>query len=178
MDFKSYDFKKVQELLENNKPFFDSFFGHNPFDDDFFKKVTEDADVASDVKPANKRKDNGAGNGVDNINIPMDMINRGHELHYIFEIPGLSKEDIKIKFLDSSMILEGEIRRQYVVTELDETKFERRIGSFLKKVVIPVMYDSKRVRAKYFNGLLEIRIPILKRNNFDKVAVQFPQADS
>lgn len=174
MDFKSYDLKKIQELLNNNKSFFDSFFGQNPFDDDFFKKVTEDLNMTDNIKSTDIGEDIKASNLI----IPMDVINRGHELQYIFEIPGLiNKEDIKIKFLDSSMVLEGEIRRNYIYSDLDETKFERKIGSFYKKVPIPVMYDSKKVRAKYNNGLLEIRIPVLKRNNYNKVSVQFPQED-
>lgn len=174
MDFKSYDLKKIQELLNNNKSFFDSFFGQNPFDDDFFKKVTEDLNITDNIKSTDIGEDIKASNLI----IPMDVINRGHELQYIFEIPGLiNKEDIKIKFLDSSMVLEGEIRRNYIYSDLDETKFERKIGSFYKKVPIPIMYDSKKVRAKYNNGLLEIRIPVLKRNNYNKVSVQFPQED-
>jgi len=174
MEFKPYDLKKIQELLESNKSFFDSFFGHNPFDDDFFKKVTDDISISDNIKPTNLEEENKVGN----VLIPMDLINRGHELHYVFEIPGLiNKEDIKIKFLDTSMIIEGEVKRTYIYSDLDETKFERRIGSFYKKVPIPVMYDSKKVRAKYNNGLLEIRIPVLKKNNYNKVSIQFPQED-
>lgn len=174
MDFKSYDIKKIQDLLNNNKSFFDSFFGQNPFDDDFFKKVTEDLNISDNIKPTDIGDDNKASS----LMIPMDVINRGHELQYIFEIPGLiNREDIKIKFLDSLMIIEGEIRRTYIYSDTDETKFERRIGHFYKKVPIPVLYDSKKVRAKYSNGLLEIRIPVLKRNNYNKVSVQFPNED-
>jgi len=175
MDLNPFDLRKMQELLDVNKDLLDSFFNNNPFDDKFFSRLKENGITVGDVK---SNPNGNINNNITNREIPMDTIHRKHELQLIFEIPGINrKEDIDIKVLGSNLVIEGEIRSSYMISDSDKTKFERKVGHFSKKVPIPIIYDSKRIRARYNNGLLEIRFPILRQNNQEKINVQFPQTE-
>lgn len=168
MDFSPYNLNKLQELLDENKNFIESFFGTNPFGDDFLQRVAK-GNVVGETNAYTEKKTE-----TSNRSIPVDMIQRKYELLYIFEIPGLSsKEDVRIKVVDSTLIIEGHIKRNYAIDNKDKTKLERKIGKFSKRVTIPIIYDSKRIRARYNNGLLEVRLPILRQTVQDNITVQF-----
>lgn len=175
MNMDPFNLKSLQKLLDDNKGFIDKFFGQNPFDESFFKQVSQNSQGTEELK-INDTSDMHSKSSAREVAV--DMINRGYELLLVFEIPGLiNKDDVNIKVIGSSLILEGEIKRPYVISSEDKTKFERHVGPFYKKISIPVNYDSKRIRAKYNNGLLEIRFPVLRQNVNEKINVQFPQID-
>jgi len=166
--FKSadtFDFINLSELLDKNKEMIHSFFGKNPFDENFIRNILENGNLLGQDAIADKDG---------NRSIPMDLIQRKNEILVIFEIPGLkSEEDVEIKVLGSTLIVEGEIKRDYYLSDKEKVKFERKIGPFSKKVVLPVVFDQKKIHAKYMNGLLEVRIPIVKSNRYEKVLVRF-----
>jgi len=181
MAFNPSDLFKLKDLLDRNKDLLDSFFGGNPFSENFMRGMQDipygqyhhnptsnpEAGVSSTGHPASERV------------IPMDVIQRKNELLLVFEIPGLSgQDDVNIKILGSTLILEGEIRRNYLLSGKEITNFERNVGHFSKKVNLPIIYDSKRIRARYNKGLMEIRIPILKQSNQDRITINFTQSDS
>lgn len=183
MPFNPYDFLKLKQLLDNNKGMLESFFGNNPFGDDFMKNMSNSLDgQIPNKQPESEEAHINSGERQDNPvsrTIPMDMIQRKNELLLIFEIPGISgQDDVNIKILGSTLVLEGDISRNYLLNGKETTNFERKVGHFSKKVNLPIIYDSKRIRARYNKGLLEIRIPVLRQNNQEKISIQFPQSES
>jgi len=172
MSLHPYNINQIREMLDNNKELFESFFGGNMFDNQFFEHVIP--------KDSTKKKSDG---NVGNLNtdlesnvksIPMDLIQKKHEFVLILEIPGLNQEkDVMIKSVGSTIIIEGEIKRNYDWEENQSIKLERKIGRFSKKVQLPIVFDKKRIHAKYKNGLLEVRVPILKHSNTETISVHF-----
>ena len=171
-----FDFSKLQQLIEKNSDILDSFFNQNPFNDDFFKRLINNGDKIVNTQATNRKEDKKSRNKSESQQtIPMDLIQRNYELLLIFEIPGLSgKEDIKIKNIGSTLYVEGEIKRNYYLADSDITRFERDVGNFSKKVTLPIIYDVKRIKARYKNGLLEIRIPLLKPRGKEDISIMFP----
>lgn len=166
--FKSFDpfqINTLQEMLNKNRDLIQSFFGDQLFDENFIDRIVQKGNVLGDdslPKESSSRT------------IPMDLIQRKNELLLIFEIPGLnSEEDVDIKVYGSTLIIEGEIKRNYLISDKEQIKFERKVGTFSKKVVLPVIFDHQRIHAKYINGLLEVRLPVLKSNRYEKVSVNF-----
>lgn len=186
MAFNPNDFSYFQNFIEKNTHLIERFFGYNPFGDEFLGRMS-DIDKKPDEKDGQVSHTShvaGIGQppvaaqytGANSHSILMDMIQRRHEILLVFEIPGLNgKEDINIKVVGNTLIVEGEIKRNYLLSNKENYKFERNIGHFSKKVVLPIVFDSKRIRAKYNQGLLEIRIPIVKANNYEKISVRFTQ---
>ncbi len=177
MDFNPYNMKKLQDLMNKNGEFFDTFFGKSPFNKNFFEKVIENGNIVDEDEKAGENEGHMSQANVSNgRDIPMDIIQSKNEILIVFEIPGITgKEDVNIKILGSSLIIDGEIKRDYTLSHHDKTKFGRRMGEFYKKVHLPAIVDTKRIRARYKKGLLEIRIPTLRQSNNERISVQFPQ---
>lgn len=176
MDNNSFDLNRFQELLNSNKKFFDSFFGSNPFDENFFRRVMNEGNVFENESNLEINNNDDIANN--SRKIPIDMIQKKNEIYIVLEIPGLfNKDDLKINVYGSTLVIEGDIRRQYVLTNKERTKLERQVGHFTKRINIPVAYDSKRIRAKYTNGLLHITIPTMRQTDQENISVQFIQTD-
>ncbi len=75
------------------------------------------------------------------------------------ELPGMSKEDIKINIVDNSLIIEGEKKQEKEVKEENYYRVERRYGAFRRVVEIPVPVKTENVEATYKDGVLEIKLP-------------------
>lgn len=165
MDIYPYDLKSLKELLDNNINFIENFFKENTFDDKYIERI---------MSSSNHNEKENVNQKVINRIIPVDIINKSNEVVLIFEIPGLnSKEDINIKLLGSTLVIEGEVNRNYLISNKEQTKFERTTGHFSRKVNLPYIMDKNRIHAKYQKGLLEVRIPILKSNDYDDISINF-----
>lgn len=165
MNYNMFDGKSFKEFVENNMNFIDSFFDDNSFNENFIENVRNNniSSEKSIKNDNNKHK-----------NIPFDVIKKNNEIICIFEIPGLnSKDDVMIKYLGSTLIIEGEILRNYQSSTKEITNYQRIIGHFSKKVNLPYVIDIKRINAKYKSGLLEVRLPIIKENNSDNIDINF-----
>lgn len=167
MEIFPYNLKSLKDLLDNNIKFIETFFKDNSLDDNFFERVKSNTTT-------NEKGNININQKVINKIIPVDIIHKKNEVVLFFEIPGLnSKEDITIKLLGSTLVIEGELNRNYLLTNIEQTKFERTIGHFSRKVNLPYIMDKNRIYAKYQKGLLEVRIPILKTNEYDDISINF-----
>ena len=118
-----------------------------PFGEDFQKNpfvMGFSVGVGPDGKPridrfGNKQAD--AEGKVDNIREPLvDILEDDKEITLICEVPGVEKEDIKLKTTSKTI--------------------EIRAGtSYLKKLKFPSEVIPQQAKAKYKNGILEIKLP-------------------
>lgn len=74
-------------------------------------------------------------------------------------IPGVKKENLKIKLEDNHLVIMGRIdnydeavNRKYVLKETE-------IGNFYRRFKISDSIDESKINAKLENGVLEIRLP-------------------
>ncbi|GMG19617.1 unnamed protein product [Ambrosiozyma monospora] len=97
------------------------------------------------------------------------------ENHYILvlSLPGVTKEFVDINFHPSTseLIVKGEVKNPYLADDddyLDLNKIlkvsEQRFGSFERVVKLPSypQVDETGIKAKFLNGVLEIKVPKLK----------------
>ena len=75
------------------------------------------------------------------------------------EIPGLSKEDISVQVIGSTLMIKGEKKREEEVKEDDYYRCERSFGSFTRAVALPSDVKADQVKASFKNGVLEVRMP-------------------
>lgn len=71
----------------------------------------------------------------------LDIITSANDVKIIAELPGVSKENIKVRVLDGGIA--------EIVTRKGKTKYSR-------KVRIPAVSDTDTGRSKFNNGILEI----------------------
>ena len=90
---------------------------------------------------------------------------REDEKAYYIEVdlPGVKKEDIKVDVKDNTLTISGERKLKEEVKEEDYYKIETTIGKFTRTFTLPEDADVEHIDAKSENGVLEIIIPKVKK---------------
>ncbi|GAQ95769.1 HSP20 family protein [Thermodesulfovibrio aggregans] len=93
------------------------------------------------------------------ISPAVDIYEEGDDLVVKAELPGINKEDIEVKITDDYITISGEKKREEKVEKKDYYRYERSYGSFSRTFRLPVDVQTDKAKAKFENGVLEIRIP-------------------
>ena len=82
------------------------------------------------------------------------------ELYYLIraELPGLSKEKVKVTVEDGVLTLSGERDLERKVEGKTFHHIERSHGTFTRSFTLPENAEAESVSANYKDGLLEIRV--------------------
>ena len=90
---------------------------------------------------------------------------REDEKAYYIEVdlPGVKKEDIKVDIKDNTLTISGERKFKEEVKEEDYYKIETSIGKFSRTFTLPEDADIENIDAKNENGVLDIVIPKVKK---------------
>ena len=90
---------------------------------------------------------------------------REDEKAYYIEVdlPGVKKEDIKVDIKDNTLTVSGERKFKEEVKEEDYYKIETSIGKFSRTFTLPEDADVENIDAKSENGVLDIVIPKVKK---------------
>lgn len=75
------------------------------------------------------------------------------------ELPGISKEDVKISVNEENLLL---IKGEKKVSQKDGLSYlrtERMFGQFSRAFALPDNLNSEAIAAKFENGILEITLP-------------------
>jgi len=75
-----------------------------------------------------------------------------------FEIPGMSKEDVKIWIEKDMLMVSGEKKQELNKDEVRHLG-ERRFGKFERSFWVPQDADREKVKAEFDNGLLTVTVP-------------------
>lgn len=76
------------------------------------------------------------------------------------ELPGLSKDDVKIEVTGDVLIIQGERKREHQEEEKGFRRSERSYGSFCRYIPLPQGAHTDEAQAKFENGVLEVSIPV------------------
>jgi len=92
---------------------------------------------------------------------PVEIFERDDRLVVRADLPGIRREDVKVRVVHDALIIEGERRSErerapdrrggYYESELT-------YGRFSRKIVLPGRIDAHRVRARFENGVLEVEV--------------------
>jgi len=74
------------------------------------------------------------------------------------ELPGLTKDSIKLEIKDNVLYIRGERKFEEKEDKGDYKRIERSYGSFLRGVPLPEGTDHQNIKAKYDAGVLEVEI--------------------
>jgi len=79
--------------------------------------------------------------------------------HVEIDLPGLSKEDIKIDLNDKTLTIYGERNIKNEIKEEDYYKVESSFGKFQRQFTLPENVDLENISANSKDGVLEIVLP-------------------
>jgi len=91
----------------------------------------------------------------------VEVFQRGDELVVRADLPGLTKDDVKIEIQEDQLVIQGERRQEHEEGRLGERQYrsERRYGSFYRSIPLPEGANVDNAKAAFRNGVLEITIP-------------------
>ena len=87
----------------------------------------------------------------------IDLVDGGDHLLARTEVPGVRSDDIEVSVQGQELTLKG--RRERLEADGQYVRCERRHGSFLRVLDLPVEVDASNVSATLENGLLTVKLP-------------------
>jgi HSP20 family protein len=80
--------------------------------------------------------------------------------HYLlsFDVPGISKDNIKIEVVDNLVTVAGEKRIEQEQKRAAQHLIERSYGQFRRSFTLPSHVDTEKIEANYQDGVLTISI--------------------
>ena len=92
----------------------------------------------------------------------VELREEGNQLKVCVDLPGISKDNIKVDVREGAVIIEGERREERI--EGGEAqgfrRSERRYGSFYRAIPLPEGAEADKAEARMQDGVLEITVPI------------------
>lgn len=92
----------------------------------------------------------------------VDVYEEGKMLVVKAEVPGLKKEEFSVSISDDHLTIKGERKQEREIKGKDFYRSERAYGSFQRMVPLPYRVKANQAKARYENGILEIRLPKVK----------------
>jgi HSP20 family protein len=148
------------------------------FGDEFWQdilSVMPDAEVAPAQHAAQEQETKqNTGTGAvrtSKLQPAVDMIRTETLLLVQVELPGLHNvEAVDIYLQGGELVVTGSISRRY--SREQTILAERFAGDFKRVVPLPEPVEEEQIEARYLNGILEIRLPRLKRRGVPKKRIK------
>ena len=89
----------------------------------------------------------------------VDIVEKDREYLVKAQLPGVTKEDVKVELLNGVLTLTGE--RKYQKEEKNEKmhRVETAYGAFTRSFVVPEDVLAEKIAADYKDGILTVRLP-------------------
>jgi len=97
---------------------------------------------------------------------PVEVRERNGNLEISAELPGMSKDDVKVECTDEGIVIEGEKKREQESDEGGWRRTERSYGHFYRMIPLPDGAQAEKAQAEFRDGVLQVRVPMSqeKRN--------------
>lgn len=96
-----------------------------------------------------------SGSYIPRVNIAEDATN----IYLSAELPGLTKDDVKITVTDGVLTLRGQKKSETKIEGRNFHRIEQRSGTFVREFTLPENANDDAVQASFKNGMLEVIVP-------------------
>ncbi len=101
----------------------------------------------------------------------VDIIDRDDEVVVKAELPGVDKDDIDISVTSNTVSIKGSTSHEEKEEKGDYYRCEMSRGSFARTMSLPAEVDESKSKAKFKDGILELKLPKLKKSKRHKVKI-------
>jgi HSP20 family protein len=98
----------------------------------------------------------------------VEMFERNDDLVVRADLPGLTKDDVKVEIASDGITIEGERKQEDEERGEGYYRSERSYGKFYRTLPLPDGIDPEDAQATFNNGVLEITMPAPKRTERKK----------
>ena len=92
-----------------------------------------------------------------------DIEENDKEVVIKFEIPGVDKRDIQLNITQNKIEVRVERKQEEKIKREGFYRLERSYGGFYRAISLPTEVIPEKAKAKYRDGILEVRIPKVKK---------------
>jgi HSP20 family protein len=89
----------------------------------------------------------------------VEVFHRNNELVVRADLPGLSRDDIKVDVTEDRVTLQGERKHEHEEEKEGIYRSERSYGTFYREVPLPEGAITDQAKANFKDGVLEITMP-------------------
>jgi len=89
----------------------------------------------------------------------IDVLEREGEFVVRADLPGLTKEDVKVDVADDVVTIQGERKQQKKEEREGYSYSECSYGSFYRSIPLPIGAEASKATAQFHNGVLEVVVP-------------------
>jgi len=89
----------------------------------------------------------------------VDIFDRGDRFVVTAELPGVRKEDIKLRVTEDSIFIEAQVGGERKFEEEGAIRIERYYSGYRRVIPLPEEVIPEKAKARYNNGVLEIEVP-------------------
>lgn len=93
----------------------------------------------------------------------VDILQKDGNLLVRADLPGLTKEDIKVEVTDDTLTIQGERKQEKKEEREGYSYSECSYGSFYRAIPLPEGVDASKATAEFRNGVLEVTVPAPSR---------------
>ncbi len=141
-------------------------FGLNPFS--MFRRLSEEMDRAFASTFGLSRELGGQGMERGLWSPAIEVRQRNNNIEIVAELPGMTKDDVKVECTEEGVILEGEKRREQESDQGGVHRSERSYGHFYRLIPLPDGADADKAKAEFKNGVLTIQVPVSEQKRKSK----------
>ena len=91
---------------------------------------------------------------------PVEVRERDGNLEISAELPGLSKDDVKVECSPEAITIEGEKKQEMEKEEGGIRRSERFYGHFYRTIPVPEGAEIDKAKAEFKDGVLQVRVPL------------------
>jgi len=102
----------------------------------------------------------------------VDIYEEDDEVVLKAELPGLKKEDLEVTITEDTVSISGQKRKEEKVQRKDYFRLERSWGSFSRSFSLPARVQPQKAKARFKDGVLELRVPKTEEAKRKKLKVQ------
>ena len=90
---------------------------------------------------------------------PVDIEEDDREYLLKAELPGMKKEDVKLKVEGGTLSISGERKEEKEEKDKKHHRVERSYGAFMRSFALPEVVLSEKVSAEFKDGILTVHVP-------------------
>jgi HSP20 family protein len=88
-----------------------------------------------------------------------DLVESEDAYRIHLDLPGMSKDDLKINYQDNQLTVSGERTSDRTDETEEYVRVERSFGHFYRSFTLPRTVSAEDISATYENGVLSVRVP-------------------
>ena len=99
---------------------------------------------------------------------PIEIREHDNNVEIRAELPGMSKDDVRVECTEEGIILEGQKKKEEEKNEGGYYRSERSYGHFYRMIPLPDGAESERAKAEFKNGVLQVTVPVTETKRQSK----------